>query len=155
MKRRSVQRAQDEPDLPTLLLDTHVWVWYLDGLAERLAMPAIEGIRGALRRDGVLVSDISVWELATKAAKGRIALVPTVQAWIDRASRRPGFSLLPLDREILLASTQLGGLVHGDPADRMLIASAALTGVPLATADPLIIDYAREQGGLSVLDVRP
>jgi PIN domain nuclease of toxin-antitoxin system len=155
MRRRSVQRAEEAPDLQTILLDTHVWVWYLDGLEERLATAAIDGIRGALRRDGVLVSDISVWELATKAAKGRISLVPTVHAWIDRAARRTGFSFLPLDREILLASTQLSGVVHGDPADRMLIASAALTGVPLATADPLIIDYAQEQGGLSVLDVRP
>jgi PIN domain nuclease of toxin-antitoxin system len=155
MKTRSVWRADDAPDVPTLLLDTHVWVWYVDGAEDRLSTTATGVIRHALRREGLLVSDISVWELGTKAAKGKITLSPNLHSWIERAARRPGFSFLPLDREILLASTQLQGGVHGDPADRMLVASASLAGVPLATADPKIIDYAAQQGGFSVFDVRP
>ena len=156
MKPRKIRpEAREAPPVARILLDTHVWVWYLDGAEDRLASAAIDTIRGALRRDGVLVSDISVWELGTKSAKGKITLTPTVHAWIERASRRPGFSFMALDRDILLSSTQLPGLSHGDPADRMLIASAALAGVLLATADPQIIAYAEAQGGFSVLDVRP
>jgi PIN domain nuclease of toxin-antitoxin system len=56
---------------------------------------------------------------------------------------------LPLDRDILLRSTSLPGEVPGDPADRMLMASSALSGLPLFTADALIIEYAAWEGGLS------
>jgi PIN domain nuclease of toxin-antitoxin system len=138
-----------------LLIDTHIWIWYLDGAGERMSADGVELLRHVIRTEGAVVSDISVWEIGAKAAKGKLALMPTVEAWIERASRRPGFSFLPLDREILLSSTQLPGTVHGDPADRMLIASAALSGLPLATADPLVIDYAESQGGFSVCDFRP
>jgi PIN domain nuclease of toxin-antitoxin system len=90
-----------------------------------------------------------------KVSKGKLNLRPDPQGWVDRASRRPGFSFLPLDREILLRSTSLPGEVHGDPADRILMASAALSGMPLLTADPLILDYAAREGTFTVWDVRP
>lgn len=99
------------------------------------------------------MSDISIWEVGTKVAKGQLRLTPDVGGWIQRATRRPGFSFLPLDRDILLGSTQLPGEIHGDPADRMLIASAALSAMPLVTADGLIVEYAGREGGLSVCDV--
>lgn len=136
------------------LLDTHVWIWYLDGAADRLPSAAVRLLRRCVRGEGLLVSDISVWEAGTKVAKGRLTLSPNVSAWLARAEGRPGFGFLPLDRQILLSSTQLPGTVHGDPADRMLIATAALTGMPLVTADRLIVEYAAAQGGLSVCDAR-
>lgn len=137
-----------------LLIDTHVWIWYLDGVGERMSDEGVALVRRSVQEEGVVVSDISVWEVGMKTAKGKLSLFPTANAWIERASRRPGFSFLPLDREILLASTQLPGAVHGDPADRMLIASSALSGIPLATVDPLIIAYSEARGGLSVCDLR-
>lgn len=51
--------------------------------------------------------------------------------------------------------TRLAGAVHGDPADRMLIAMAQLDGVPLVTGDRLIIGYARAHRGTPLVDVRP
>ena len=150
-----VWKPADRPEFAgPILIDTHVWIWYLDGVEDRMAEDAVGLVRRCVRGEGVLVSDISVWELGTKAAKGKLALSPTLEAWVERASRRPGFACLPLDREILLTSTQLRGTVHGDPADRMLIATATLSGVPLGTADPLIIAYAWEEGGFSVCDLR-
>src|SRR5437762_3171463 len=83
-----------------------------------------------------------------------IAGSPNVFAWVERAASLPGFSFLPLDRITLLSSSQLPGEVHGDPADRMLIASAALTGLPLVTVDRLNIAYAASESGLSVCDAR-
>lgn len=137
------------------LIDTHIWIWYLDGAEERMSPEAVQLLRRCAREEGLWVSDISVWEIGNKASKGKLTLSPGVSAWIDRAARRPGFSFLPLDRTILLSSTQLSGAVHGDPADRMLIASAALSGVPLVTADRVIIEYATTEGGISVCDARP
>jgi PIN domain nuclease of toxin-antitoxin system len=135
------------------LLDTHVWIWYLEGNRARLDEATVELLRRCVRGEGLWVSDISVWEVGTKAAKGQLLLMPDVSAWIEQASHRPGFSFLPLDRSILLGSTRLPGQIHGDPADRMLIASATLAGVPLVTADHLIVAYAEEQGGVSVCQV--
>lgn len=105
--------------------------------------------------EGLLVSDISVWELGMKAAKGHIQLSPSPTGWVAAAGRRRGFGFLPVDRGTLLAGTALPGEVHGDPADRILMATAALSGLPLVTADHRIVEYARGEGGLSVCDARP
>lgn len=64
-------------------------------------------------------------------------------------------TFLPLDRDILLLSIQLPGEIHGDPADRMLIAAAQLHGLPLITIDQRIIEYARVHRGVPVCDARP
>lgn len=80
--------------------------------------------------------------------------MPSPAAWAERAGRQPGLSFVPLDRQILLGSTQLPGDLHGDPADRMLVATAALAGVPLVTADSAIVDYAERVGGFAVVDAR-
>jgi PIN domain nuclease of toxin-antitoxin system len=137
-----------------LLLDTHVWLWYLDGVTERMSADGVELLRRAAGGAGLLVSDISVWEVGNKAAKGKLTLMPSVSAWVGRAAQVPSLSFVPLARDTLLFSTQLPGMVHGDPADRMLIASAALESIPLITADRLILAYAEESRLFSACDVR-
>jgi len=138
----------------TLLVDTHVWIWYVDGA------PLPEPLDALLRRaDGehrLIVSDISAWEVATKAGKGKLDLAIDSALWIQRAERMPGFTLVPLDRDLLLLSTRLPGALHGDPADRMIVATALLRACPLVTADRRIIEYARreKQVALSVIDAR-
>jgi PIN domain nuclease of toxin-antitoxin system len=102
----------------------------------------------------LLVSDVSVWEIGTKVAKGRLRLALDVPVWVARAERAPGIRFLPLDRPTLLLSTALPGTVHGDPADRMLIASALLHRCALVTADRTIVAYARSDAPLTVVDVR-
>ena len=145
-------------DLPTydgpLLLDTHVWVWHLEGDATRLA----EGTVGLLDRCGTAgrlhVSDISYWEVAVKSAKCRLIFSVDAAIWLRRAEKAPGIRFIRLDRDVLLLSTRLPGAIHGDPADRMLIATAQLGNVPLVTADRLIVEYAATRPGTPVVDVR-
>ncbi|HET6577597.1 MAG TPA: hypothetical protein VFG66_04705 [Gemmatimonadales bacterium] len=55
---------------------------------------------------------------------------------------------------MLFQSTRLAGAPHNDPADRMLMATAQLLGIPLVTADRLIIDYATAQPGTPLVDAR-
>jgi PIN domain nuclease of toxin-antitoxin system len=136
------------------LLDTHIWVWHLEGdtnqlTAELIALLNRCGSAGLLR-----VSDISYWEVAVKTAKGKLLLSVDAGIWLRRAAQAPGIRLLPLDRDILLLSTRLAGAVHNDPADRMLIAAAVLNNLPLVTADRLIIEYAQEHPGMPVVDAR-
>ena len=105
-------------------------------------------------KSALVVSDISWWEIAVKAGKGKLTLSMDAGVWLNRASSAPGVSFLPLDREVLLLSTRLSGASHNDPADRMLIAAAQLNNLPLVTADKLIIDYAKSHAGIPVVDAR-
>lgn len=137
-----------------LLLDTHIWVWVLGGELDRVAPAAWRLIEGANRDSRLFVCDISFWEVAMKAAKGQLTLATDGAVWLDRAARAPGIRYVPLDRNVLVQSTRLVGDVHGDPADRMLIAAAQLHGMSLMTVDAQIIAYAKAQPGVPVCDAR-
>ncbi len=137
-----------------LVLDTHVWVWMVEGTAGVLGAPAIEAIEDAGRRGAVRVSAISVWEVAMLEARGRISLSRPIDDWVRAALRAGGISLLALTPELALASTRLPGTPHGDPCDRMLMASARVSGGRLATCDQEILRYSRS-GQVGVLDARP
>jgi PIN domain nuclease of toxin-antitoxin system len=137
-----------------LLLDTHVWVWYLDGNTERIAQSLLQVLERSGRSNQLLVSDISYWEAAVKARKGKLVFSIEPAIWLRRAEATPGIRGLPLDRETLLLSTRLSGSEHNDPVDRMLIAAAQLNNLPLVTSDRLIIDYAAAHPGTPVVDAR-
>lgn len=87
-------------------------------------------------------------------ARGRISLSRPVDEWVRAALRAPGARLLDLSPEISIESTRLPDEPHGDPADRILVASARVTGARLVTRDRSILGYA-ESGHLSALDSRP
>lgn len=134
-----------------LVLDTHVWLWAVEGRREEFSARAIEEIDAASRRGEILVPAICVWEVAMLEAKGRLSLSRPVDDWVRAALRAPGTRLLELSPEIAIESTRLPGAPHGDPADRMIIASARVVGGRLATRDRAIVAYARD-GHVAVLD---
>lgn len=138
-----------------LLLDTHIWLWHVEGDASHVAAgtTALLDRSGARRR--LMVSDISYWEIAVKAAKGKLTFSVDAAVWLQRAEQAPGIRLVPLTRPVLLQSMRLSGATHSDPADRMLIALAQLDNVPLVTNDRLILEYASSHGGTPVVDARP
>ena len=117
-----------------MILDTHVLVWLLGGDA-RLGATARQKLEQAASRNALNIAAITPWEIAMLVQKGRLALGQDVGAWIAAALKLPGLSLVPLLPEITVDSARLPGEVHGDPADRMIIATARHLGVPLATAD--------------------
>lgn len=137
-----------------LVLDTHVWIWMAEGDRAALSVAAIEAIEEAARSGAVRVSAISVWEVAMLEAKGRISLSRPVNDWVQAALHLPGVRLLPLSPEIAVESTRLPGVPRGDPADRILMASARHLGGRLATCDREILGYAAK-GQLRVLDCTP
>ena len=144
------------PDHPGALtvLDTHVWIWVVEGDRTALSASAIDAIETAADGGGVRISAISVWEVAMLEAKGRISLSRPVDDWIQAALHAPGIRLLPLSAEIAIESTRLPGTPHGDPADRILMASARHLGGQLATCDRQILDYSAS-GQLKVLNCIP
>ncbi|HET7585177.1 MAG TPA: type II toxin-antitoxin system VapC family toxin [Gemmatimonadaceae bacterium] len=148
-------RAADEPEREELLLlDTHVWLWTLSGATERMAAATVHLVHTAAGAGRLYVSDISFWEVALKTAKGKLTLSMDPILWLERAARAPGIRALPITRELLIQSTRLPGAMHGDPADRMLIAEAQLGGMSLLTCDDELIAYAAGVAGVRVCDGR-
>ncbi len=144
------------PDLtgPLTVLDTHVWIWVVEGDRTALSASAIETIERVAKGGAVRVSAISVWEVAMLEAKGRISLSRPLDDWVHAALHAPGVRLLPLSPEIAIGSARLPGAPQGDPADRILMASARHLGGQLATCDREILNYA-EGGQLKVLNCLP
>ncbi len=127
-----------------LLLDTHAWLWYAEGISRRLPANAVARIEAMRRQSRLFVSTISIWEIGMLQNKRRLTLSAAFNVWVERATSLPGLRLLPLDAESAVESTQLPGSIHGDPADRCLIAIARVKGLHLITADKKIIEYGRE-----------
>jgi len=138
---------------PLLLLDTHVWLWFALGDAERLATPVRKRIVAATHGGTLVVSAISVWEIGMLEAKGRIVLGMPCEKWVTTALTLPGLRLIGLEPEIAIASSRLPGEIHGDPADRILAATARARDAVLATADERLVEYGKA-GFMRVLDVR-
>lgn len=143
-----------EGGLNPLLLDTHVWIWVMEGMREMLSKPTVEEIGQASEWGGVRVSAISVWEVAMLEAKGRIALSRPIRKWVEEALTAPGTQFVNLSPAAAIESTHLPGALHGDPADRILVATARVAGATLVTRDVRILEYGRG-GYLSVMDARP
>lgn len=138
---------------PLLLLDTHVWLWFALGDAARLAAPVRKKIEAAAHGGKLAVSAISVWEIGMLEAKGRIVFGAPCEKWVETALALPGMRLIGLEPEIAVASSRLPGDMHGDPADRMLTATARARDAVLATADERLVEYGKA-GFMRVLDVR-
>ena len=77
-------------------------------------------------------------------AKGRIRFWMDCMDWVDQALAAPGISLVPLTPEIAIASSRLPGGFHGDPADRIIVATAREMDAALITRDRKILAYGRE-----------
>jgi len=73
----------DAKPLRPLLLDTHIWIWVAENLTAKLSTSCIDGIRLARRQERLLVSAISVWEVAILDAKGRITLSANCHEWVN------------------------------------------------------------------------
>ncbi len=121
-----------------LLLDTHYWIWWqLE--PERLGDAQRQAIREAVESEHLLVSVISVWELAVLLSKRRVELDRPCEEWVRTALDLPGVRLAPLTVEIAIDSTRLD--LHRDPADRILVATARRLGARLLTADRRLLEY--------------
>jgi PIN domain nuclease of toxin-antitoxin system len=133
-----------------LLLDTHCWLWEQFGNTEKFSRQGRRLIDKAAQSGDLRVSVISVWEIGMLEAKGRLALKMSCTEWVNQALATPGLSLFPLTPEIAIESSRLPGEIHADPADRILLATARITGARLLTADERLLAYGRQHHALTV-----
>jgi PIN domain nuclease of toxin-antitoxin system len=127
-----------------ILLDTHIWLWLLHN-PNQLSDAANRVIEFESEQNGLLISAISVWEVAVKANIGKLTLPLSIEDWYNQAKQHSGTVIEPLNPLDAIASTQLPGDFHKDPADRILVAIARRYGIPLVTCDEKILDYPHVQ----------
>jgi PIN domain nuclease of toxin-antitoxin system len=123
-----------------IIIDTHVWLWLLHDPSQ-LSNAAREQIEIEEAQNGILVSAISVWEIAVKSSIGKLALPVPIDDWYTLAKSHSGIVIEALNPEDAIFSTQLPGDFHKDPADRIIVAMARRYNVPLITCDNNILRY--------------
>jgi PIN domain nuclease of toxin-antitoxin system len=116
----------------SLLLDTHVVLWWLTD------DPTLSGdLKTRIDREpDIYISPATVWEIAIKQSMGKLdgpALLPEIV-------RDSGFRPLSITSEHAVVAGRLPP-IHRDPFDRMLIAQARCEGLTLVTRDALIQKY--------------
>ena len=132
-----------------ILLDTHPLIWFTQG-DKALGSNAQGIIQSAIDSDEALVSPITFWETAMLARKGRVGLGRSVQDWAQ-AILGNGVKVAEISPHIAMGAGDLPEDIHGDPADRLIIATARALGCPLVTADRQILSY---EGHVAVVDAR-
>lgn len=121
-----------------IVLDTHAWVWWV-GETGDLSRAAERAISEA---EQIGISTISCWEVAMLVARGRLELTLEAGRWVETALAMPRVVELQLDAR---TAVRAGGLDRkkfpGDPADRIIYATAVEHGVPLVSQDTKITDF--------------
>ncbi len=121
-----------------VLLDTHVLLWW-KGDQRRLSRDARRQIG---RTDAVLISPISLWEVATLLRLERIELDRDLFDWTRDLLAEPEIMLAELSAQASVAAGLLTDGFEGDPADRLIYATAADLRVPLVTKDSRLHAFA-------------
>jgi len=123
-----------------IVLDTHAWIWWVSN-PEFLSEKAKQIIDEAVANRNVLISTISTWEVAMLVSRGRLKLTMPPDDWVAASEALPFFDFVPVSNSIALKSVQLPGVLHNDPADRIIIATAISLGAVLVTKDEKIRNY--------------
>jgi PIN domain nuclease of toxin-antitoxin system len=126
-----------------LLLDTHVWIWAAEG-NPILSPSARKAIERAKEREHLLISPISIWEISMLVERKRIILEMDLTDWLKQWIELPGILMAEFSFQVALLSNRLPGSIHGDPADRILIASAYEENAVLVTADEKILKFGQD-----------
>jgi PIN domain nuclease of toxin-antitoxin system len=121
-----------------LLLDTHVLVWLVEG-SSRLGTTARKAIDRALATAQLGVSAVTFWEIAMLVEKGRLDIAMELDVWRLELLHN-GLTDIPLHSSTALRAGQLQDF-HGDPADRMIVATALENSAILVTADQKILNW--------------
>lgn len=121
-----------------ILLDTHSLIWWVSK-DKKLSPAAL----AAIQDDGleILVSSMTIWEIALLVTHGRIGLSKSLEVWIATVEKIDKVAFIPVDNDIAVGAITLPGDFHKDPADRIIIATARKFGAPIVTADDKIRGY--------------
>ena len=119
---------------PVIVLDTHALVWCVSD-ASRLSIRARRAIDQASRSNPAIVSAISVLEIVTAVRRGRLELASPLDQWLVDVRALPELRFQPVSAEIAELAGSFDESTPGDPADRIIVATALDSRAKLVTAD--------------------
>lgn len=122
-----------------VILDTHVWLWWLlgDGALKSFERKTLDGLA---ERGEISISWVTIWETEMLERKGRIALEPNIFEWMEIATTPEVSKIIPVNTAVVLAQRKLPKSFHTDPADRLITSTSMLTEYPLVTYDRRILE---------------
>jgi len=122
-----------------VVLDTSALLyWTLD--PDQLSLAARRTIEQA---DRLVISSISVWEIALKVKRGKLDIPLSIIDYAERLQRLESLEILSVDVQTWLENLDLDW-EHRDPADRTIVAIATRLACPLVTSDRVVADFYRE-----------
>ena len=121
-----------------ITLDTHIIIWNAIK-PEKLSKKAIKAINLANKTDGIIISDISLWEIAMLISKKRLEIEIPYLDFINLVMVSNSFRINGITPEIAELSSMFSSEINLDPADRIISATSVLSNAPLVTADSNLI----------------
>ena len=122
-----------------IVLDTHVLVWWVSG-SGRLSARAKRAIDRSVRQGAVVASAITVLEIATAVRRGRLALGVPLDRWLADLYTLPELQFVPVSAAIAQLAGGFDDSTPGDPADRIIAATALALRADIVTADERLHD---------------
>jgi PIN domain nuclease of toxin-antitoxin system len=135
-----------------VLLDTHVWLWSIEGDDRRIGRRARALLARAEALEQVRVSPVSLFEVAALHALGRLRLSRSVEAWIRDSLAVAGVRVAEVTPPIAIDAGGIPRLALADPLDRLLVATARHLNATMLTADRQILDYASRTSNVEASD---
>lgn len=108
-----------------ILLDTHVWLWWLLGEGS-LSEEESKTLDEHASRKEIAISSASIWEAEMLQRKGVIRLEPSFNTWISMATQNGVCTVISIDKDVILAQEKLPQDFPDDPADRLIVATALM-----------------------------
>jgi PIN domain nuclease of toxin-antitoxin system len=121
-----------------IVLDTHALIWWVTGAA-KLSTRAQRAIARALRGGPVVASAITLFEIATAARRGRLVLSGPLEQWLSSLLLLPELRFEPVSARIAQLAGAFADPMSGDPADRIIAATAMELQASLVTADERLL----------------
>lgn len=131
-----------------VILDTHALLWSVLA-SENLSEDTKRVILTAQNQGSLFLSTISLWEIAMLSLKKRISIYEPIKTFLTSITNIQGLVLKDISAEIAAESVLLTDHFHGDPADRLIVATARIHGV--LTRDQKILTWANNEGYLKTL----
>jgi PIN domain nuclease of toxin-antitoxin system len=136
-----------------VLLDTHAWIWTVEGDTRRIGRRSRQLIAGAEAREAVRISVATVFEIVALHAAGRLRLAKPPEQWIDTSLDLSGVRLAELTRTVAMDAGFIPRTALADPLDRLIVATARQLGATLLSADAAILEYAAQTRNVRVQEL--